>query len=204
MPRPAHPPRRQDRGVQAALASPAPTGRATRPQAAPAPLRHRLLRQEGPRRLPRAARGGQEARPPHARQGARACSRSRRWSGTGLILWMPKGAIVRGILENFIEERADQARLPAGLHPAHRQARAVPHQRPLSLLPGRAVPAAEDARRRRGQGAARRPDRRARSTTTPSARCWRKAGIPERLPRDPDRRRAAAKSPGIDQAATSR
>ena len=38
---------------------------------APAHLRHRLLRQEGARRVAEAAGGGEEARPPQARQGAR-------------------------------------------------------------------------------------------------------------------------------------
>ena len=57
------------------------------------------------------------------------------------------------------EDRADQARVSAGLHAAHRQDRALQVQRPLSLLQGLAVPDPQDARRRRGQGAARRPDR---------------------------------------------
>ena len=44
--------------------------RRTPPDAA-AHLRHRLVQEGGPRRVPAPARGGQEARPPRARQGAR-------------------------------------------------------------------------------------------------------------------------------------
>ncbi len=62
-------------------------------------------------------------------------------AGSGLILWMPKGATVRGLLEIVHQGGAAQARLPAGLHPAHRPAGAVPHQRPFSLLPRCAVSA---------------------------------------------------------------
>ena len=53
-------------------ASRAPTGGGTLATNAAAHLRHGLLRQEGARRLPRAPRGSQEARPPQARQRARA------------------------------------------------------------------------------------------------------------------------------------
>ena len=102
--------------------------------------------------------------------------------GPGLILWMPKGAIVRGILESFIKDELVRARLSAGLHPAHRQDRALPDQRPLSLLQGLAVPHAQDAVRRRGQGAARRADRRQASTTTPSASCWPRPASPSGCP----------------------
>ena len=36
--------------------------------------------------------------------------------GPGLILWLPKGATIRGLLENFLERRAGPPRLRAGLH----------------------------------------------------------------------------------------
>ncbi len=39
-----------------------------------------------------------------ARQSTWSCSPSRPWSGQGLILWMPKGATVRGVLETFIKD----------------------------------------------------------------------------------------------------
>ena len=68
--------------------------------------------------------------------------------GSGLILWMPKGATVRGILETFIKDELLKRGYSAGLHPAHRPAGAVPHQRPLPVLPRRAVPADVLQRRR--------------------------------------------------------
>ena len=61
--------------------------------------------------------------------------------GSGLILWMPKGAIVRGVLENFLKDEL----ISRGYQPVY-----TPHigkielyktQRPLSLLQGLAVPA---------------------------------------------------------------
>ena len=55
------------------------------------------------RRPPRPGRGGPEARPPAARQGTQPLHHLP-LVGSGLILWMPKGAIVRGILENFLKD----------------------------------------------------------------------------------------------------
>ena len=80
LPGPAHPARRQGRGVQAALDRRRLLEGPHRRPDAPARLRHRLLRQEGPRRLPRPDRGGQEARPPQARQGAEPVHHLARWS----------------------------------------------------------------------------------------------------------------------------
>ena len=66
--------------------------------------------------------------------------------GSGLILWMPKGAIVRGVLENFLKDEL----IKRGYQPVY-----TPHigkielyqtQRPLSVLQGLAVPAAPAAR----------------------------------------------------------
>ena len=72
VPRAAHPARRQGRRVQAAEHRRRVLEERRQPQAAAAALRHRLLHPEGTRRLPDAARGGQEARPPRARQAAQA------------------------------------------------------------------------------------------------------------------------------------
>ena len=58
--------------------------------------------------------------------------------GQGLVLWKPKGAIIRQELQNFISRATAQAGLPAGLHPAHRPARALQDQRALPVLPARA------------------------------------------------------------------
>ncbi len=54
--------------------------------------------------------------------------------GSGLILWMPKGAVVRGVLENFLKDELMKRGLSTGLHPAHRQGRALQDERPLPLL----------------------------------------------------------------------
>ena len=71
-------------------------------------------------------------------------------AGSGLILWMPKGATVRGICSrSFIKDELVKRGYSAGLHPAHRPAGAVPHQRPLPVLPRRPVPADVLQRRRR-------------------------------------------------------
>jgi len=45
--------------------------------------------------------------------------------GSGLILWMPKGAIVRGILESFIKEELIKWGVSAGLYAAYWEDRAV-------------------------------------------------------------------------------
>ena len=42
------------------------------------------------------------ARPPHARAASSISSRSTTWSGPGFVLWHPKGAIVRQMLEDLI------------------------------------------------------------------------------------------------------
>ena len=124
--------------------------------------------------------------------------------GSGLILWMPKGAIVRGILETFIKDELVKRGYSAGLHPAHRPAGAVPHQRPLPVLPRCPVPA-DDAGRRLPPGAARRPDRRvARATTRRSSVLLGKAGIPERMPEATDTAPTARRPLRTIQAATSR
>ncbi len=72
--------------------------------------------------------------------------------GAGLPLWLPKGAIVRNVLETFLRAESGQTRLPARLYAGHRQARSLPHFRALPLLQGEPVPAhhfTEDDRARR-------------------------------------------------------
>ena len=105
LPRPAHAQRRRDRRVQAAVG------------------RRRLL--EGRRHRASSCSG---CTPPPGSSQARAGRASRRWSkrpsaattacsasnwscspparlvGSGLILWLPKGAIIRGLLEAFIRD----------------------------------------------------------------------------------------------------
>ena len=105
-----------DQGLQAARASPAPTGAAT----ATAQMLTRIygtafLEQGGPRRAPRAARGGQEARPPQARQAsstssASTSSRRARRSGS------PNGMKIWNALTELWRERERAARLQRGAH----------------------------------------------------------------------------------------
>ena len=113
-------PARGDRRVQAPLGGRRLLEGRRLAAAVAAALRHRLVRQAGARRLPQAGRRGQAPRSPRARQAARAVHRSIPTVGSGLVLWLPKGAIIRRELENFHLRRADQARLPAGLHAGHR------------------------------------------------------------------------------------
>ena len=124
--------------------------------------------------------------------------------GPGLILWMPKGAIVRGVLENFIKDEL----VKRGYQPVY-----TPHigkielyqtQRPLSVLQGLAVPAAQDAR----------PTPRPRSCSTawiardarrrrPAASCWARRASPSGCPM-PRTGADGERVPGRSQVATSR
>ncbi len=115
-------------------------GDRAQPDAA-AHLRHRVLRQEGARRVPEAHRGGEEARPPQARQGARPlplpsvrarrgvldCRRAPR-STTTLSTSMRKLA-----LDERLRRDQDAAALQQG---------ALGDQRPLGQVPGEHVPRA--------------------------------------------------------------
>src|SRR5207237_1125942 len=73
-PRPASAELQADQGAQADRPRRRVLARRLVEAAADADLRHRLLRQEGPRRVPRAARGGEAPRPPTARDPARPLS----------------------------------------------------------------------------------------------------------------------------------
>ena len=75
--------------------------------------------------------------------------------GSGLILWLPKGAIIRQTLEDFLKGELRQARLRAGLHAEHRQDRAVPDLGPLSVLQRQPVPADRSERCAKGRSRAR-------------------------------------------------
>ena len=76
---------REDRRHQAALVQRRLLARRSPQPDAPAHLRHRLLRQEGARRLAEAAGGGEEARPPQARQGAGPVRVPPRRAGRGVL-----------------------------------------------------------------------------------------------------------------------
>ena len=102
LPRPARSQRRRDRRVQAALGGRRLLeGRRLAPAVAAA-LRHRLLHQAGARR-PSASRS---KRPSAATTACWAsssnCSPIEPTVGSGLVLWLPKGAIIRHELENFL------------------------------------------------------------------------------------------------------
>ena len=54
--------------------------------------------------------------------------------GSGLILWLPKGAIIRQTLEDYLQGRAAAARVRRGLHAEHWQDRAVSDFGPFPVL----------------------------------------------------------------------
>ena len=117
--------------------------------------------------------------------------------GPGLILWMPKGAIVRGVLENFMKTEL----IKRGYQPVY-----TPHIGKVELYKcsghypyykDSQFPTAQDAGRRRGQGAARRPDRRNAGRRTPSACCWARPASPSGC-----RRSDRARRPAEDRDAT--
>ena len=68
------------------------------------------------------------------------CSTSTRMVGQGLVLWKPKGSHGSAAsCSDFITEELDRQGYMRGVHAAHREARAVPDQRALSVLPGEPV-----------------------------------------------------------------
>ncbi len=68
--------------------------------------------------------------------------------GSGLILWQPKGAIVRGTPGELHQGRVAATRLLAGVHAQHRQDRPVQDLRTLSVLQGEHVHSDRDGGRR--------------------------------------------------------
>ncbi len=62
--------------------------------------------------------------------------------GPGLVLWKPKGAIVRKGTSGLYFRRAATTGVYRGLHAPYRETGALPYLRPLSLLSRFAVPAA--------------------------------------------------------------
>ena len=125
----------QDQGVQAALHRRRLLERRREEQAAAAHLRHRLVHQEGARRVPRTS--SKKPRSATIASWARSstCSASRNSPGPGLIFFHPKGGIVRKQLEDWMRDAVSEARLLAGLHAA-RDARAScgrPPATPISI-----------------------------------------------------------------------
>ena len=100
LPRPAPPGLEADQGAEADGARRRVLARRREEQAADADLRHRLLRPEGPRRVPRAPRGGAAARPPPARRRSSTSSTSTERS-PGSPFWHPKGMVIWNELEDL-------------------------------------------------------------------------------------------------------
>src|ERR1039458_10185427 len=123
----------QDQGVQAALHRRRLLERRRAQQAVAAHLRHRLLQQEGDRRISRQARRSQEARPPQARQRARPLQHpGPRRTGPDLL---PSQGRHRAPPDRRLDARpVHQARLLAGLHAARDALRVVEDLRPLRFL----------------------------------------------------------------------
>ena len=116
------------------LRSPGPIGKATPSRAAvAAALRHRLVQQGG---LENYLKMVEEAK----RRDHRVLGKqlelftTNPLVGPGLILWLPKGATIRGLLENFVRDELTRRGYRAGLHAEHRPGRAVPDLGPLSRI----------------------------------------------------------------------
>ena len=103
LPRTACPESQSDRGLQAAVGGRCLLERRRVAQAAAAALRHRLLRREG---LEEHLERIEEAK----RRDHRVLGKQLELFtinplvGSGLVLWLPKGAIIRGVLENFVRD----------------------------------------------------------------------------------------------------
>ena len=82
---------------------------------APARLRHGLGDPGGPRRLPVAPGGGEEARPPTARASSSTCSRFHDVS-PGSAFWHPKGQRIWRTLESGHARAPGASRVPGGIH----------------------------------------------------------------------------------------
>ena len=193
LPRPAHPPRRQGRRVQAALDRRRLLEGRHRPQAAPA-------RSTAPPSSTRRTSTPTSPRSRRPRSATTACSASSSslftispLVGSGPDPLDAQGGDRPRRAGELHQGRAAQARLSAGLHPAHRQARAVPDQRPLSRITG-----TRSSRRCRCSTDAGRwqlldgLENGRRSTTTRQKRPARQGGHPRADARAVDRRSTAS------------
>ena len=147
LPRAAHPVDRAHQGVQAAQHRRSVLAGRREESAAAAHLRHLVLLQEGPRRLPAQAGRGEEARPSRAGQAARPVLHpGARRAGADLLASQgrphPQGD---GRLD---ARRVPEARLLAGVHAARGAHRSVEDQRPRGLLRAEHVHADGTGRRR--------------------------------------------------------
>ena len=122
--------------------------------------------------------------------------------GPGLILWMPKGAVVRGILESFIKDEL----VKRGYQPVY-----TPHIGKIELYQTSGhypyykdsqFPHAQDAVRRGGEGAARRPDHREPRRRRPARAAGARPAFPSGCPSS--RARARQQGPELSPSRTSR
>ncbi len=135
------PARRRDRGLQAALASPGPIGRAmptgsscSGSTAPPGSTRRTWTTTSSRSKRPSAATIACWA-------SSSSCSPSTRWSAPGLVLWLPKGAVVRRQLENFLNDELIRRGYQPVYTPHIGRIELVPDLRPLSVLRRQPVPA---------------------------------------------------------------
>ena len=143
-------PTRRTSSTSSCCTRPARTGAATRSgRCCSASTPPRVLQEGRSRRAPAPARGGEAARSPPARRSSSTCTRPISASGPGLILWHPRGAIIRNEIENVRARPHPAARIRARLHAAHREREAVPDLRAPRELQG------EHVRRDGGRGRAR-------------------------------------------------
>ena len=132
LPRPAPPELGADQGDQAPLARGRVLARRRAQPTADAGLRHRLLLAGGPRRVPRADRGGQEARPPPARHPARPLPPLRRLARLAVLAPQGDGALERA--RRSPPAREPEARLLRGEDAAALRRRGLQDLGPLREL----------------------------------------------------------------------
>ncbi len=125
-------------GLQAALGGRRLLAGQQRQRHAPAHLRHQLVQEEGTRRAPADAGGGQEARPPQAGPRARPL-RYHGPGGPGPELLVPPRRPAARPDHRLLEGRAPAQRLPDRHHPAHQPGRPVGDLGPHGVLPRRHV-----------------------------------------------------------------
>jgi hypothetical protein len=151
LPRPAPPEHQTHQGRQAPLPRRGLLARRREAEAAHADLRGLLPQAEAPRGTPRTAGARPPAGPPEARPRARPVH-VRPEGGAGPPDVAPEGGHPPRHPRKLSQRGAGAPGVRARRHPAHRAARALPHERALSLLQGLPVPPDDRGGGRRGRG----------------------------------------------------
>ena len=138
LPRPAPAEREADQGVQADRPRRRVLARRRAEHPAHPHLRHRLLLAGRPRRVPRAARGGAQARPPQARRAARPLPP--RGDLARLAVLAPEGDGDLERARGHAPARGREPRLRRGQDPADLRQGALGAVRPLGEVPREHVP----------------------------------------------------------------